>query len=344
MYTIKLINIFFCIVLITASCVKEELYKDSGNIIGKSFKSFLRVEGHAYDSLIIEDCVFDGGGLNIGNADHVLIKNCVFKNISNNALKVGFIGAAKGIIIDGCSFENIGYNAVDSHERALDCIIRNCTFEKVAQSDIGAAMAQAHHCIYWKGKNVLIEKNYFDASAQNFGNAISVRSSGVIRKNSIKNSPKNGIMYFSNHPGGDSLLIENNFFINNEHAITVATDGNEAYHNKNVTIRFNSIIQDHNSSIQINDRFQNTTTFAIYGNLIVNPTENYIKTSFDLDVLEKNLTASADIGFVAPSYDLHLKQGTLAEGFCANIVHPFPHNDIDGESRSLNTLNAGADE
>jgi hypothetical protein len=46
-------------------------------------------------------------------------------------------------------------------------------------------MGQPHHGIYWKGKDVLIEENRFEAGEQPHGNAISVRSSGIIRKNII---------------------------------------------------------------------------------------------------------------------------------------------------------------
>lgn len=336
-------QVLFLLILFS-SCIKEERLESTDHLFGETFNHFLRVKGHEFDSLIIENCVFDGGGLNIGEVNHVLIKNCTFKNIDNNALKVGFIGAVKNIVIDGCTFDNIGYNAIDSHKDALDCVIRNCTITNAAKSDLGAAMAQAHHAIYWKGKNVLIENNYIDARGQNFGNAISIRSSGTIRKNIIKGSPQNGIMYYSNHPGGETLLIENNFLIYNSYSITVATLGDEENHNKNVIVRFNSMIQENNPSLKINERFKSTTTFSVYGNIMVNPTEKYLEVPFDLLVNEKNLTAPDDIGFVDPQSDLHLKQGKAAEGYCANIQYPFPSDDIDGDLRNINSLNAGADE
>lgn len=339
----KLTSIFLTLILIS-SCIKENKLTETEDIIGETFDEFLKVDGHEFDSLVIEDCVFDGGGLNIGNADYVLIKNCTFKNIDNNALKLGFIGPVKSIVVDGCTFDNIGFNGIDSHEDALDCVIRNCTIKNVALSDVGPAMAQAHHGIYWKGKNVLIENNLIDAQGQNFGNAISVRSSGIIRKNIIKNSPKNAIMYFSNHTGGDSLIIENNFLINNNYSITLSTVGKEEDHNKNVIIRFNSMIQSENPSIQIDDRFKNTTSFAVYANIMVNPTEEYIKTPFVIDFVEKNLTAINDIGFVDADNDLHVKNGSQAQGFASGIQAPFPKEDIDGDLRNINSLNAGADE
>lgn len=333
-----------CLSLILTGCIKEEDLQPTLHLKGEVFNDFLRVEGHQFDNLIIEDCVFDGGGLNIGEADNILIRNCTFKNIDYNALSLGFIGPVNNIIVEGCTFEYIGFNAIDSHEEALDCIIRNCTIKNVALSDVGAAMAQAHHGIYWKGKNVLIENNVIDGEGQNFGNAISIRSSGIIRKNILKNSPKNGIMYYSNHPGGDTLLIENNFLIYNQYSITVNTLGKEEYHNENVIIRFNSMVQEENLSIQINDSFENTTNFFVYGNIIVNPTQTYLSSSFELDFVDKNLIALNDIGFVDINSDLHIKGDSEANGFCADIEAPFPLDDIDGDLRNLSTLNAGADE
>jgi len=204
-------------------------------------------------------------------------------------------------------------------------------------------MAQPHHAIYWKGKNVRIEGNYFEARSQPFGNAISVRSSGIVRNNIILNSPKNGIMYYSNHPGGDSLFIENNFLINNTYGISVASLGNEEYHNKNVIIRFNSIIQDNNYSIYISEKFENTTSFGIYGNILVNPTENYLRTFYEVAGIYDNLERTSDIGFInAASGDLHLKADSEAIGFCTGLTD-FPTFDIDGDLRNPAQLNAGAD-
>lgn len=334
------------IILLTAisGCVKEEIFEGKGNIVGEAFNNLLRIQGHEFDSLIIDNCLFDGGGLNIGDVEHVVIKNCTFKNIKYNAIKVGFIGSAQNIIIDNCLFENIGFNAIDSHERAENCIIRNCTIREVALSDVGGAMAQSHHGIYWKGKNVLIENNIIDGKGQKFGNCISLRSSGIVRKNIVLNSPKSGLMYFSNHPGGDSLIIENNFFINNSNAIICNTQGNFSYHNKNIVIRFNSLTQKNSTSININDRFQSTTQFFIYGNIVVNDEEDYIKLSFPVEYLDHNLLSSSDIGFVDRNSDLHLNSNSIAKGFLSDLDIPFPTDDIDGDLRLNSTLSAGADE
>lgn len=330
--------------MLLVGCRKSTSPEPTQLISNDSFDTHLEIDGHGFDSLIIENCTFKGGGLSIGDADYVTIRNCVFEDIRYNGIAVGFTGPAEHIIIENCVFKRIGYNAIDSHEDAPNGVIRNCSFEDAGLSETGAAMAQEHHAIYWKGENVLIAENEFITGNQPHGNCISVRSSGIIRKNVILNAQKNAIMYYSNHPGGDSLLIENNFIAYPNYGITVATIGNLEWHNKNVIIRFNTILQENNRSIYIAADFETTTNFFIYGNLIVNPTEAYFKTFYEVTGIEQNLVRTGGIDFVSPqSGDLHLLPGTEAEGFCAGLTS-FPATDIDGDLRLSETLNAGADE
>jgi len=205
-------------------------------------------------------------------------------------------------------------------------------------------MGQPHHGIYWKGKDVLIEENQFEAGEQPHGNAISVRSSGIIRKNIILNSPKNGIMYYSNHPGSDSLLIENNFLAFNTYGISCAKLGNLDYHNENVIIRFITVLSAANYSVYIAKDYEATTSFSIYGNLLVNATEEYFTTFYDVSGIENNLAVAGGIDFIDPTKgDLHLMPGSIAGDYCAGLAF-FPLTDIDGDMRLSETLNAGADE
>lgn len=342
---IKLFAVGFILVFLFTQCKKEDVLFPTKYISGKTFENGLRVEGHEFDSLIIEDCTFHNYPLNIGEADYIVIRNCLFENIDQNGVKVGFIGPAKHILIEGCTFRNIGYNAIDSHEDAPHGIIRNCYFKDVALSDIGAAMAQPHHGIYWKAKNVRIEGNTFINGLQNQGNAISVRSSGWIRNNTIKNSSKNGITYYANHPGGDSLLIENNFIVDPKyHSVVVSSAGNQSYHNQNVVMRFNSMVQTGDESIYVAADFESTTQLNIYGNVMVNPSENYFRTFYTIDSIHHNLTAPSDIGFIdRASGDLHITANSIANGYCSGLPN-FPSTDIDNDPRTTTNLDVGADE
>ncbi|MFK8044107.1 MAG: right-handed parallel beta-helix repeat-containing protein [Crocinitomicaceae bacterium] len=333
------------LIMLLFSCTKEELASSVENIIGQNFDSGLKIDGHQYDGLLIENCTFTNNSLRLGNVTDVLIRNCTFEDIGFDGIKLGFIGEVSNIIIEDCTFKNIGFNGVDSHERAPNCTIRNCYFENIALSEVGAALAQPHHGIYWKGKNVDINGNTFVNGSQPFGNAISVRSSGKVRNNTIFNPAKNGIMYFANHPGNDSLIIENNFVVNpNFYSIICASDGNLSNHNENVIIRFNSTSQSENQSIYIAGDFETTTSIQIYGNLFVNSTADYFRTFYDIDSIFSNLTSTTDVGFVnASEGDLHLTSTSAAIGFCDGLGQ-FPSTDIDGEVRTSINLDAGADE
>jgi len=330
---------------ILLSCSKEETPDVTDYLFNKTFENGLKIDGHEFDSLVIENCTFHNKSLRLGNVKNVTIRNCTFEDISFDGIKIGFIGDASNIIVDGCTFKNIGYNGIDSHERALNCTIKNCHFENVALSEVGAAMGQPHHGIYWKGKNVLITGNTFLNGDQPFGNAISVRSSGVVSKNTIRNAVKNGIMYYANHPGSDSLIIENNFITNSSfYSIIMGSDGNLSNHNQNVIIRFNSCAQTENESIYISESFETTTHISIYGNVLVNPTGEYYKTFFTVNDVHSNLTNTSDIGFInIENGDLHILPTSAANGFC-NGLSDFPTTDIDGETRTTTNLDAGADE
>ncbi|HHG85684.1 MAG TPA: hypothetical protein ENJ82_13125 [Bacteroidetes bacterium] len=60
------------------SCKKAAILQEITSLTGQHFPNGLRVEGHQFDSLHIENCTFSGSALNIGNADHVVIQNCTF--------------------------------------------------------------------------------------------------------------------------------------------------------------------------------------------------------------------------------------------------------------------------
>ncbi len=335
------------LVLVTVlfACNKVPNPDNFDHIFGETFTKGLRIDGHDYDSLIIENCTFTNNSLELGNVDDVIIRNCTFENINSDGIRVGFIGEASNILIDGCTFKQIGSNGIDSHEKAIDCIIQNSYFENIAMSEVGAAMGQPHHGIYWKGKNVHITGNTFVNGEQPFGNAISVRSSGRVSGNHIKNAVKNGIMYYADHPGGDSLIIENNTISNSAfYSIIMGSDGNTANHNQNVIIRFNTTVETENESVYVAEDFESTTHVEIYGNIFVNASGEYLKSFYPLNDVYSNLQSQSDIGFVNMNgEDFHILPSSAANGYCSGLTQ-FPLYDIDGDSRSTTNLDAGSDE
>ncbi|MEX1002378.1 MAG: right-handed parallel beta-helix repeat-containing protein [Crocinitomicaceae bacterium] len=329
--------------LLLFSCKKNHYISETDQLVNQNFTQNVRVQGHEFDGLLIENCVFDGGELYISDVDSVTVRNCTFKNQKKNGMRIGFGGEASHIIIENCSFKNIGSNGIDSHEDAPNCSIKGCYFENCALSDIGAAMGQPHHCIYWKGKNVKIIENEFITGEQLNGNAISHRSSGLIARNKIKGAKKYGIMYFADHPGGDSLIIENNILYECANGIALSTPGILDYHNKWVDVRFNTIYDAETYSVFISDDYESTTNISVYGNILVQSNERYIQHYFEIDT-SYNLTSTTDIGFInAKQGDLHILSNSEAAGFCDGLTK-FPLIDIDGDLRTSTNLDAGADE
>lgn len=328
-------------------CEKYEVPREAGLISGQTFDSGLKIKGEDYNGLIIENCTFKNYGLKIGNVQDVIIRNCIFENVQYDGISIGQIGPVNNIIIKDCKFKNIGQNGIVSHEDALNCTINNCHFENVGLSQVGPAMGQPHHGIYWQGKNVTISENTFIRDEQPFGNAISIRSSGIVSGNTILGAAKNGIIYYTDHPGDDSLIIENNFIVNPTfYGIIMSSNGTKSYHNKNVIIRFNSIVQTKldKHSIYVGSEFENTTNISIYGNLLVNSNGDYYRFFYTLTDVYGNLETTTDPGFVdILSGDLHINSSSPANEYC-NGMTIFPYRDIDGDNRVTTNLDAGADE
>lgn len=344
MTTIKLITpILFLLLLF--GCTEDFLKpNETVYIQDEIFEKGVTIKGHKYDNLIIENCTFTKRELNISEVDNVIIRNCKFKDINNDGIRIGVWGSVNRIVVENSIFTNIGFNGIYGSEYSPNCVIRNCSFNSVSLSEIGAAMGQPYHSIYWTGKNVLIEGNFFENGNQKAaGDLISVRSSGILRGNTIRNAISNGIMYFTDRSGGDTLLIENNILYNNTYGINLQSNGSYKNHNSNVIVRFNTIVQDKNYSIRVDDKFETTTNVEVYGNILINPTGEYLKTFYTINQ-HHNLTSMADIGFVnMKTGELHITTGSSARNFCSGLVI-FPSTDIDNETRNSINLDAGADE
>jgi hypothetical protein len=82
----KQISIVFLILLI--SCTKEEIPVFFDNIAAQTFETGLRIDGHEYDGLLIENCTFKNKPLNLGNVQNVIIRNCVLKVLMKMELKL----------------------------------------------------------------------------------------------------------------------------------------------------------------------------------------------------------------------------------------------------------------
>ena len=54
---------FGAIIFILSSCNKEEVLPETSHLLDQTFTQDLRIKGHAFDSLLIENCEFDGAPL-----------------------------------------------------------------------------------------------------------------------------------------------------------------------------------------------------------------------------------------------------------------------------------------
>ena len=332
------------ILIFFSSCRKEEILLETDRVSDKTFVNGLRVDGHKYDNLVIENCTFTNKGLLLGEVKNVTVRNCSFSKINGSGIRLGIIGFTEGLRIENCTFNGISENGIYSYENAKDCFITGCKFENMALSDIGGAMGQLHHAIYWTSKNVSISNNHFIAGEQEFSDAISIRSSGIISENIIQDFYASGLTYYSDHPGEDSLVIENNFLFNNSYSMTINSNGNKANHNKNIIVRFNTIVQEKHYSMYFSPEFENSVNLFVYGNIIVNPSETYFDKKYDIPDIYSNLMSPTDIGFIdMNSGNLHLTNTSIANAFCAGLTD-YPIIDIDGDIRIQTNLDAGADE
>ena len=331
-------------IIFMCSCNKEDIIQPTSLILNETFTQNIIIDGHEFDSLLIENCVFDGAALSLSNADFVAIKNCKFKNIDGNAINVAHTGECKNIRVENCSFIEIGYNGIGGHEDAPNGVIIDCYFENCALSDIGNAMQQPHHSIYWKAENAAIMNNEFRTINQNHGNAISHRSSGIISGNKIFDKKGSyGIVYFADHPGGDSLIIENNMLFNCDHGIGLTTPQISDYNNLNMSVRFNTVYNSTTQSIYVGQGFDATSDIHIYGNILVQNDLEVIRSFSEINDYS-NLKSSGDIGFAdIGNGDLHILPSSQAVNYCSGLIK-YPATDIDGENRNSLTLDAGADE
>jgi hypothetical protein len=68
------------------------------------------------------------------------------------------------------------------------------------------------------------------------------------------------------------------------------------------------MIQKDYNSIYISTAFESTTNVSVYGNIIVNPTEEYVNKFFEFADIYGNLKSKLDVGFVnVTNNDLHLR-------------------------------------
>jgi len=348
------VQVFVVLVLLItlgAGCKKNQLVSNlaPGLIEGQTFRSTILIDGHNYDGTIIRNCTFeniDGDGLQIRDVNNLTIENCTFKTITGDAIRFRNSGVSDGVQILNNTIYDIDENGILSPEGHVNCVIKGNLIYNVAKDNLSSLVGAPHHGIYFQGFNVHITENTIYNVLNTDGNGISIRTYGKIDKNRIYNAADHGISYYSDHPGdGKELLIENNFIYDNgSRGIQLSSNGNAGNHIGNAVIRFNSLVSDDKSCVGIDDDLSGVD-LVINGNILIRTDGDDLLIYTNLAYLSSNnLLSNEDIGFVNfQERDLHILPSSSAVDF-ATGVSDFPNTDIDGDVRTSEGLDCGADE
>lgn len=346
-----LIALIFTLLIGFSSCQKDNRIKPQEMVLidGETFNETVFIDGHTYDGLIIENCIFEnieGDGLQIRDVDNLIIRNCIFRDIEEDAIRFRNSGASNNVQIQNNQIYNIKENGILAYETHSNVSIIDNVIYKVGLDGASSAAGAPHHGIYFQGKNFLISKNTIDDISNNNGNCISVRSYGEISANTLSNATKHGISYYSDHPGEDgTLLVQNNvIYDNGSRGINLNTNGNTSYHIGNSILRFNTLITSNKSCIGVASGMSDVAV-EVYGNILIRTDggSNYVDHADPVSQTQ-NLETNTGIDFVDfNNRDLHIKTSSSAKGFAVGITD-FPLTDIDGDARTANQLDAGADE
>ncbi len=344
------------LILIVAVLIITDV-KTQPVIQNQIFTSTQVYSGSSWDGTIIKNCVFKntispGEGqprdaILLMGASHVTIDSCIFYNIQGDAIRIRELqGGSDSITITNCVFDSIYGNGIHIFENNPNITIQNNKMNNIGLDTLGSANEAPHHGIYATSKNVLIENNVIHDIYNNNGNCVSIRSSGIIRKNILYNGAKFGISYYSDHPGfNDTLLIENNVIYNNQKkGIGFYSHGNPADHIGKAIVRFNTIIQQTGACIYT-ARNVETIDIEAYANIGVRLDNNPKITEFNSTTEAfTNLFSNTDIGFVdIANNDYHILATSSAIGF-ATSVSEFPTEDFENDQRTSSKLDAGADQ
>ena len=272
----------------------------------------------------------------------MVIENCIFRNISEDAIRFRNSGSSDGVQILTNQIYNIKENGILAPENHIN----GNSIYNVATSNTSSQFGSPHHGIYFQGVKVTITENLIYDIINNQGNCISIRTYGIISRNKLYGATDHGISYYSDHPGnGQELLIENNFIYDNgKRAVNLASNGNTNNHIGGAKVRFNTILSNDESTIGINDDLTGVN-FNFIGNILVRTDggSTYIYSSLPYNE-SNNIESATDIGFVNfTARNLHI-QGFSSATQAAIGFADFPAIDFDGETRVSGTLDVGADE
>jgi len=179
------------------------------------------LDGSKWNNTLIRNCTFHDistNALTIRSVENVLVENCRFENIGENAIHLSITGSgSKDVTLYNNTIVNCGGNGITGGQRywrRLDQENYQVIGNHVENTGLSAGSSGKLHGIYVQAQDFVIRDNTVINATD--GNGISVRSSGLVRNNTVNGTAKSGIAYYADHMRGPSnqLLIEDNMVSN----------------------------------------------------------------------------------------------------------------------------------
>lgn len=295
---------------------------------------------------------FTGDAITLGNVTNVYIKNCVIYGIDGNGIVLRSTRKTDKVTIDGCVIHDTTKNGIIAKQNIdegvdhTQLVIKNNTLYNNGTTELD-------HGLYIQAQDTRIENNEITGSS---GNGISIRSSGVVSGNIIRDSNKSCIRYFSDNARGpsDTLLVENNVCTVSSVeslvpalSLLVADNTPPDWIVGNYIIRFNTIavFTGKREGIAVESNELESKNIMVYGNIVINTQDPHATIRDEnIDYYSSNYVSTELEGFVDiqhPPYDLHLTPWSPAADYASRETG-FPVYDADGKLRFAGDLDAGA--
>lgn len=307
----------------------------------QTFTSTLTIDGSGWDGAIIRNNIFrnqTGSGIYISNVYNLTIENNEFYGMKSFAIKLRStqVRGTDNVIIQKNYFHDMPATSILSEEPNKNLQILNNYFRNVA-TDVNATTDQ--HAMYLKGPDVKVKGNTIDGVPD--ANGISIRTSGTVRGNLVKNVARDGIKYYSNslEKGNGTLTIECNVVEMSAHG-GIAFSAGDGVKIDRAIVRFNTLVNNQ-KAMWIYENLD-SVDFQIYGNLVVEPSGDYFSFVKYPSVDLGNYTSKEDVGFVSFSnHDYRLTSTSPARDYVSNVPGIPPYDFLKG-SMGTDPYNAGA--